>query len=90
MFRYKKSVGGDYAWQGYVYFASLRYRSLPEKKRGKIDRLCKEVGGEYEKALLEFVTTDTTATAICIKYPLSRATLYRVVSEYYKNFPKSI
>lgn len=87
MYRYKKSVGGSYARQGYIYFTSLRYRELPPSKQSKIRDLCHKVGGEYERALMEFVTTDTTATAICIKHPLSRSKLYELVAEYYRRFP---
>lgn len=90
MFRYKRSVGGDYNWQGYIYFASRLFPSMSKRKQEKILKLCHEVGGEYEKALFEFVTTDCTATQICLKYYLSNSTLYRIVSEYYKNFPRTI
>lgn len=90
MFRYKKSVGGDYVRQGYIYFTSLRFRELGERRRGRICRLCDEVGGEYGGALLEFVTTETSATAVCERYALSKSTLYRIVAEYYKKFPDSI
>lgn len=88
MFRYKKSVGGSYERQGYIYFVSLCYKDLPERKRERIRRLCREVGGEYERALLEFVTTDTTATAVCTRHYLSRSTLERIVRKYYKTFPR--
>lgn len=90
MYRYKKSVGGSYEWQGYIYFTSLRFNELGERRQERIKNLCREVGGEYERALFEFVTTDSSATAICIKYSLGRSTLYRVVGDYYKYFPKTI
>lgn len=89
-FKYKKSVGGSYRRQGYIYFTSLCYEDLGERRKERIRRLCREVGGEYEQALFEFVTTDTTATAVCMKHHLGRSTLYRMVSEYYKNFSKNI
>lgn len=89
-FKYKKGVGGEYSRQGYIYFTSLCFRDLGERRKERIRRLCREVGGEYERALFEFVTTDTTATAICMKYNLSRSQLYRIVGEYYKHFPKNI
>lgn len=90
MYRYKKSVGGSYARQGYIYFASLCYKDLPESRRERIRRLCREVGGDHEAALLEFVTTDTTATAVCLKHYMSRSALYKLVAEYYRCFPRSI
>ena len=90
MYRYKKSVGGNYEWQGYIYFTSLRFTELGKKRQDRIRKLCCEVGGEYERALFEFVTTETTATAVCLKYNMGRSTLYRVVADYYKNFPKTL
>lgn len=89
-FKYKRSVGGSYARQGYVYFTSLCFGELAEKKQERIRRICCEVGGEYADALFEFVTTDTTATAVCMKHCLSRSQLYRIVAEYYRNFPRNI
>ena len=90
MFRYKKSVGGDYVRQGYIFFTSLRFEELGERRRERIRSLCEEAGGEYSEALLEFVTTQTTATAVCYKYALSKSTLYRIVSDYYKKFPNKL
>lgn len=89
-FKYKRSVGGDYARQGYIYFTSLRFRELGERRQERIRTLCHEVGGEYASALFEFVTTETTATAVCLKHCLSRSQLYRIVGEYYRNFPKGL
>lgn len=90
MYRYKKSVGGSYARQGYIYFASLRYRELPPRKQDKIRCLCREVGGEYERALLEHVTTETDPEVICWRHHLSRSTLNRITRRYYKKFPKNL
>ena len=59
MFRYKKSVPVSYERQGYIYFSSLLYREMPEKAQRKILNLCMECGGgDYYRALFEFVTTD--------------------------------
>lgn len=88
MFRYKKSVGGSYARQGYIYFTSLRYRELPEKRRARIRKLCEECGGEYAGALLEFVTTERGAVAVCMEHHLSQSTLERAVRRYYAKFPR--
>ena len=66
MFRYKKSVPVSYERQGYIYFSSLLYREMPEKAQRKILNLCMECGGgDYYRALFEFVTTDANATYIC-------------------------
>ena len=86
MFRFKRSVPVSYDRQGYIYFASRLFRDLPEEQRREILDLCRECGGEHSAALLEFVTTDATATEICIKHNVSRSTLERAVRRYYMNF----
>lgn len=86
MFRFKRSIPVSYDRQGYIYFASRLFRNLPNKQREAIQDLCRECGGEYSAALLEFVTTDATATEICMKHNLSRSTLERAVRRYYMNF----
>ena len=64
MFRYKRSIPVSEDKQGYVYYASRLYSQMDRKGREAIHRLCQAAGGEYSEALLEFVTTDATATAI--------------------------
>lgn len=90
VFRYKKSIPVDYDLQGYIFFASRRYRSLPAERQRKILSLCTEAGGEYYQALFEFVTTDAGATAVCRKHFLSQSTLERIVRRYYTLFSESI
>lgn len=87
MFRYKRGVKVDYNRQGYIYFTSRLYKDLPEKDQQKILNLCLKHGGEHYQALFEFVTTDETATALCIKHYISGNTLYRAVRKYYEGFP---
>jgi len=88
MFRFKRSVPVNYNRQGYIYFTSRLFRELPQERRKEIVELCRESGGEYSAALLEFVTTDATTTAICLKYNISHSTLERAVRRYYINFGK--
>lgn len=91
MFRYKRSINLSYERQGYIYFASLLYYELPAPARKKILDLCTAIGGrEYSKPLLEFVTTNASATRICLKHHLSEASLYRYVKRYYESFPKTL
>lgn len=90
IFRYKRGVKADYNRQGYIYFVSRRYKELSESDRKKIRDLCEIYGGEHHKALFEFVTTDTTATALTMKHYISRATLYRAVRKYYEGFPEKL
>lgn len=90
MYRYKRSVRLKPERQMYIYAVSRLYKELPERDRKRIKELCDECGGEYSGALFEFVTTDTTATALDFKYHLSRATLYRIVKKYYEEFPNKL
>jgi len=90
LFRYKKSVSLSYEEQGYIYFTSLRYKQLPADSQELINRLCRECGGEYHRALFDFVTTDVGATAVCNRYFLSQSTLERIVKKYYVAFSESL
>lgn len=87
MFRFKRGIKVCYERQMYIYAVSRLYRELPESDRRAVRKLCERCGGEYAPALFEFVTTDTTATALSMKYYVSRATLYRLVKRYYEEFP---
>ena len=90
MYRYKKGIGISYDRQGYIYFASRMYRELPERKRKKLEDLCARCSGEHRQALLEFVTTDAGAEAVCQRHYLSRSTLHRMVRRYYEEFPETL
>ena len=87
-FRYKRGIHVDYNGQGWVYFHCLRFHRLPKKEQEKIRKLCRDVGGEYADALLEFVTSEKGYTAIGMKYHLSQATLYRLVKKFYEGFSR--
>ena len=86
MFRYQSSIHVDYEKQGYICFVSRRYEILSQKDKRRIESLCREAGGEYWKALFEFVTTDTGAAEICRKHYISASTLERAVRRYYVKF----
>ena len=90
MFRYKRGVKADYNRQGYIFFVSRQYRKLDAEAQKKIRDLCTECGGEYHRALFEFVTTDASATALAMRHHMDRATLYRKVRKYYESFPKQL
>lgn len=90
-FRYKRGIRASYARQIYIYSVSLNYENLSAAQQKKIKKLCEAAGGEHSEALFEFVTTDATATAVCMKhYIASRTTLYNAVKVYYENFPLKI
>lgn len=90
MFRYRPGLGVSYARQGYIYFASLLYRELPERRREKLRQLCRQTGGAYWEALLEYVTTENSPERICQKHFISRSTLSRAARRYYQAFPKRL
>ena len=87
MFRFKRSVPVSYERQGYIYFKSRCYHELPEKEQHMILNLCLKAGGEYHRALFDFLTTDEGANAVCMNHHLSRSTLERAVRRYYTEFP---
>lgn len=90
MFRLKRSIELDYNRQGYVYFLSRCYSDLKPERQLEIMAICNAAGGEHAPALFEFVTTDATATAVCMKHYISRSTLYRAVKRYYESFPPDL
>ena len=86
-FRYKPSIARTLEEQGVIYWRSRMYRTLPQGLQDAVRALCVEAGGEYADAVLEFVTTDTGATAIALRHSMSRETLDRCVRRYYELFP---
>lgn len=90
LFRFKSGIDVSYTRQGYIYFVSRLYSEHTEDKKQKILNHCINCGGEYYKALFEYVTTDATATALSMRHYLSKNTLYRSVRKYYETFPKNL
>ena len=88
MYRYKRGIKCSYDRQGYIYFTSRNYRFLPAEQKERIRRRCREAGGAQQKALFAFVTSDKSATEVCMEHFISKATLYRAVQRYYEDFPK--
>ena len=89
-FRYKRSIPIRYEDQGFIYFLSKRYRQLSAAERKQVRSICAKVGGDHKEALLEFVTTDTEAAAVCAKYYISESTLERAVRRYYIAFAQHL
>jgi len=94
MFRFKRAVNVSYNRQGYIYFLSRSYKRLRQRDRERIRKHCEKVAGknaENMEALFEFVTTDDTATAICLRHYIgSKTTLDRLVKIYYETFPADL
>ena len=71
-----------------VFYLIWNEKKNQAEKKEKIRQLCREAGGENSQALLAFVTSDKSATEVCMAHFISKATLYRAVQRYYEGFPK--
>lgn len=85
-FRYNPRLGVPYHRQGYIFFTARTYPDQQKWVREKVLRICRVCGGEHWKALFEFVTTDAAPAAVCAKFFIDRATLFRAVRAYYRKF----
>lgn len=85
-FRYRPGLGIPYERQGLVYFMSRSYDHQPKRVRDKIDRLCRECGGDHAEALRTYITTDTDYAVVCRRFFVSKSALYRAVRRYYREF----
>lgn len=85
-FRFRPGLGVSYERQGLIYFTSRTYADQPKRVRDRIDRLCRECGGDHADALREFVTTDADCAAVCRRFFVSSCTLYRAVRRYYREW----
>lgn len=88
VFRYKRSVPVSYDRQGYIYYSSRLYRTMPAKKQETLRRLVRDAGGQHAQALMDYVTGNLSASQVCAKYYISQSTLERLVRKYYLLFPK--
>lgn len=86
MFRFKRSVKATYNQQGFIYFYSKRFAELTPVEQKMIKTVCHKAGGEHYNAVLEAVTTERSATAVCMRHNLSESTLERAVRRYYALF----
>lgn len=90
VFRQNKRLKVPYWQQGYIFFVSRKYDKLPAYQQEWIREHCQEVGGDYWKALFEYMTTDIRWTAVCLKHYISETTLRNIVRRYYEQFPDLI
>lgn len=90
MYRFKRGIPVGYTRQGYIYFYSRNYHCLPAEEKAVVRNAARAAGGAYYRAVMDYVTTDTTHVAICSKYHLSRATLDRMVRKYYIQMDKEL
>lgn len=83
-FKFLPSVHKSYEQQGEIFFACRNYLHQPDEVREKIDRLCREAGGEYAEALRAYLTTRASWERVTMEYHLSDATLHRIRRQFYE------
>lgn len=88
-FKKIRSVRLPYREQGAIYFACINYEKQPKRVQEKIRRLCRECGGEYEKALFVFLTRESvTAEWVAQHYYVSDSVLYECRRKFYMAFAR--
>ena len=85
-FRKLKGVNLPEVMQGYIRFTCLTYKTQPAEIREKVDRLCKEAGGEYSRALKDVMCTRKSVKMIAYEYHSSENTLYRLRKKFYESW----
>lgn len=85
-FRKLKGVNLPEDMQGFIRFTCLTYKKQPAETKEKVDRLCKEIGGEYSDALKEVMCTRKTVGSIAYRYHTSDATMYRLRKKFYESW----
>ena len=83
MYRYNKTISVPYLRQGLIYFWSHNYAALSEKEKNMVKRICRKAGGEYEDALLAYMTTNASSAKVCMDHFIERSHLFRIVRKYY-------
>lgn len=74
--------------QGIIFYTCLQFYRLPEKKKQKIERLCRECAGELCHALFELVTTRKSVRTLALKHHTSESTLYELRKKFYESWNK--
>ena len=82
-FRKLRGVPLPYEKQGLIYFTCRNFEHQPKHIQDKIERLCRQCGGEYCAALFELLTTDATVPAVAMRHFLSEDALSRLRKGFY-------
>lgn len=86
-FRKYMSVKKTYREQGLIYFTCVNYDKQPDEIKEKIRRLCRECGGEYERALFEMVTRENLSISWLERtYHVSGQVLYERRRRFYEKW----
>ena len=73
--------------QGLIYYTCLNYDKQPKETQEKIRRLCRECGGEHEKALFEMLTRENVSVFwLEQEYHVHNTTLYRRRKQFYEQW----
>jgi hypothetical protein len=90
MFKKMRSVRLSYEKQGLVYFLCKNYTVLPVHIQETIDRLCMEVGGEYNQALRQLLIRRISVRRAAMEWHMDETTLYRKRKIFYERFYPSL
>lgn len=87
-FRKLRGVALPEEKQGLIRYTCLTYQEQPRWVREKIDRLCRECGGEHAKALHAVLCTRESMTAIAMRHHVSESVLYERRKAFYESWYK--
>ena len=85
-FKYRRGIRLSYERQGYIFFLCRRFSALAPEQRDAIRALCRSAGGQYERALLRYLTTSAGMQRVCSEEHIGTATLWRCVKRFYESF----
>jgi hypothetical protein len=86
-FRKLRGVNRPHKEQGLICFTCLNYEKQPKDIQEKIRRLCKECGGEHEKALFELITRENISVPWLEQtYHVSDSVLYERRKRFYERW----
>ena len=86
-FRKLRGVNLPHREQGLIHFTCLNYDKQPKEIQEKIRRLCRECGGEHEKALFELMTRENISVPWLERtYYVSDSVLYERRKKFYESW----
>jgi len=86
-FKKLRGVNRPHREQGLIHFTCINYDKQPKVVQEKIRRLCRECGGEHEKALFELMTRENvSAQWLAQAYHVDDSTLYRRRKLFYERW----
>ena len=90
-FRKIRGMNLPYREQGLIWFTCMNYALQPPQVQGKINQLCREVGGDYVDALFAMLTRENVSVPwIEQTYHVSDSVLYERRRKFYEKFAGEI